>query len=432
MKAPQSPPSPVPSVPAWGAVPVLEPAVPVLQPAVPTAEAVAPLDVLPIPTVRRAPEEPPSELNWSGLLRAAMTLSRGFDAVVESVLGVVCLPLGLAILASLPLLNYMALGYLLEAAGTVGRTGRLRDGFFGIRSAGRVGGLLAGAFLTVLPVWAISSWAQSAELIDPTSATTRNWKLGLTVVTALAVAHIALACLWGGKLRHFLLPPLHPAFAVVAFLRGNPLARARDGVWDFFVAARPWYYFWLGLRGAVGALLWLALPVTLLAVGWKFAPLGFLGFLLMLPVVTILPLLQTHFAARNRFVEMFNLWAAFRIYLRAPWRCSFALFVTLLFALPLYLLKIELVPRDALVFPALVFVAFIWPARLLTGWVYGRAARKPQRSCFVFWTTGWLPVPAFVAVYGFFVWLSQYLSWYGVASLYEQHAFLLPVPFTGL
>ena len=28
MKAPQSPPSPVPSVPAWGAVPVLEPAVP--------------------------------------------------------------------------------------------------------------------------------------------------------------------------------------------------------------------------------------------------------------------------------------------------------------------------------------------------------------------------------------------------------------------
>ena len=37
----------------------------------------------------------------------------------------------------------------------------------------------------------------------------------------------------------------------------------------------------------------------------------------------------------------------------------------------------------------------------------------------------------FVLVYGFFVWLSQYLSWYGVASLYEQHAFLLPVPFMG-
>jgi hypothetical protein len=354
-----------------------------------------------------------------------------FDEYSDYLLGPIAMPVGLAALASLPLLNFIALGYLLEAGGTIARTGRVRDGFFGIRTAGRVGGLFLGIFLTILPVWFISSMAQSAELIDPTSSVTRNWKIGLTVATVFAVIHIALACLWGGRLRHFLIP-IHPAYAVIAFLRGNPLTRARDGVWSFMMEARPWYYFWLGFRGAAGALLWLAIPVSLLAVGSKVPLLGFLGFALLLPVLVVLPFLQMQFAAHNRFVKLFDLLGVLKLYLRAPWAFTFALFITLLFALPLYLLKIELVPRDALMIPSLVFIAFIWPARLLTGWVCGRAARRPCRRHWFFWTTGWLPIPLFVVVYAFFVWLSQYLSWYGVASLYEQHAFLLPVPFTGL
>jgi hypothetical protein len=28
--------------------------------------------------------------------------------------------------------------------------------------------------------------------------------------------------------------------------------------------------------------------------------------------------------------------------------------------------------------------------------------------------------------------LSQFIAWAGIGSLYEQHAFLLPVPFVGL
>ena len=43
-----------------------------------------------------------------------------------------------------------------------------------------------------------------------------------------------------------------------------------------------------------------------------------------------------------------------------------------------------------------------------------------------------LAVPLLVIVYAFFVWLSQYVSWFGVSSLYEQHAFLVPVPFFGM
>ena len=121
-------------------------------------------------------------------------------------------------------------------------------------------------------------------------------------------------------------------------------------------------------------MLWLTVPVTLLAVGWKFPLLGFLGFLLLLPVLAILPFLQMQFAARNRFTKMFDVLgvvplvsaSAVGVFLRAVHHAAVRV--------PLYLLKIELVPRDALMIPALVFIAFIWPARLLTGWVCGRAA----------------------------------------------------------
>lgn len=441
MKTSHSSELPVPPVPVWDVVPILEPAIIDAEPIVLDAVPAPLLDALPVsprlPTVIRTtddelPARPTPPMRWSRLVDAALWMSQAFDAVADCVLGMVFMPLGLAVLASLPLLNFISLGYLLEAGGAIARTGRFRDGFFGIRRAGRVGGLLLGVFLSILPVWLISSMAHSAELLDPTSATTRHWKIGLTIATVLAVIHIALACLWGGRLRHFLLPMLHPVFGIFAFLRGNPLTRARDEVWTCVTEARPWYYYWLGMRGAVGALVWLAIPVTLLAVGHKVPVLGFLGFFLLLPVLVILPLLQMQFAAHNRFVKMFDLLGVIRLYLRAPWGATFSLFITLLFALPLYLLKIELVPRDAQMIPALVFIAFIWPARLLTGWVCGRAARQPCRRHWFFWITGALPVPLFVVVYGFFVWLSQYVSWYGPLSLYEQHAFLLPVPFTGL
>src|SRR5262249_37680611 len=112
-----------------------------------------------------------------------------------------------------------------------------------------------------------------------------------------------------------------------------------------------------------------------------------------------------------------------------PWAFALAFFVTLLFALPLYLLKIEMVPREAAWLPSLVFIVFMFPARLLTGWALGRARhRSSPRHWFFRWSgrAGMVPVAAFYVLIVFF---SQYISWHGVWSLYEQHAFLLPVPF---
>ena len=48
---------------------------------------------------------------------------------------------------------------------------------------------------------------------------------------------------------------------------------------------------------------------------------------------------------------------------------------------------------------------------------------------------GWLARTAAVPVVGMYVlivYFTQYISWYDSWSLYEQHAFLLPVPFLGM
>ena len=115
---------------------------------------------------------------------------------------------------------------------------------------------------------------------------------------------------------------------------------------------------------------------------------------------------------------------------RAPLAFAIALAIHLLFAMPLYLLKIEVIPRDLVFLEGLVFLLFIFPARLIDGLAYARGARR--RGAARVWTTRWLGrfamVPV-VAAYVLVVFTSPHLGWHGIGSLYEQHAFLLPVPF---
>jgi hypothetical protein len=219
-------------------------------------------------------------------------------------------------------------------------------------------------------------------------------------------------------------------------LRGGYYAEARDTVWDAVVGLRLPYYFWLGFRGFLAAFAWLVLPISLIALGRVGTPAAgfaaFIGSAMLVVVMVYLPFLQARMASENRLRAAFEVLAARQEYRRAPWAFAFALFVTLLFALPLYLLKIEIVPREAAWLPSLVFIAFIYPARLLTGWALGRARwREAPRHWFFRWT-GRLPFLPAAAFYVLIVFFTQYTSWNGVWSLYEQHAFLVPVPFFGL
>ncbi|MFI4875211.1 MAG: DUF4013 domain-containing protein, partial [Blastopirellula sp. JB062] len=247
--------------------------------------------------------------------------------------------------------------------------------------------------------------------------------------------HIAWAWFRGGKFRHFLWPA--PLRLWRQIRQGGMFGEARDRSLRFLASLRLGYYFSLGFRGLLATLAWLIVPV-----GWMIAARGIenppLAFLISLPgmlafafVLLYLPFLQAHFAAENRWRAMFA-WSEIRTqFRRAPLAFWLALFITLLFALPLYVLKIEWIDREIAWLPGLFFIALMWPARLLSGWALGYARRRERpRNFFLRWLARLGEIPV-VLVYVFFMYLALYVSWSGAYSLLEQHAFLVPAPFVG-
>jgi hypothetical protein len=349
-------------------------------------------------------------------------------SVAEWCFGVATLLVGLAVLASIPVGQFLALGYCLEASGRVARSGRIRDGFIGVRTAAKFGGVALAGFLLWLPLYGMSFMAEAARIIDPNGRIARQWELGLSALAVLFALHVSAALLRGARLRDFL-RPLNILWLVRRAFRGGLYIEARDRLWETVVALRLPYFFWLGVRGFLGALAWLIVPLLLLAQGHRFPALGVLGAVLLFAVVMYVPFLQVRFARDNRlraFREFRQVRGTFK---RAPLAFALALWIHLLFAMPLYLLKIEVIPRDLVFLEGLVFLLFIFPARLLDGWAYARGANRgvPRH-----WTARWLGRFAIVpvaAAYVLAVFTSPHLGWHGIASLYEQHAFLLPVPF---
>lgn len=362
-------------------------------------------------------------------------MGHGVVSVLDWVFGLVAIVGGLAVLSITPVGNFFSLGYLIECSGRVARTGRLRDGFVGIRKASVVGSLVIGTWLVLLPVRFVASLWQDAELIAPGSETAQGWRVALIVITVLAVMHLLWAWVRGGRLWHFLWPA--PGRFWRWLHEPGKYGRLQRGVLAYMLGLRLPYYFWLGLRGFVGAVVWLIVPVGVL-IGASQLPEGraalvaLAGAGLLALVVLYLPFLQVHFGRTKRMRAMFELGEVRAYFRRAPIAFWVALFVTLLFALPLYLLKIELTPREVAWLPSLLFVSFIFPARLLTGWAMGRAVKREMPRHGVFRWASRLAVVPVVLVYVLFVYLTQYLSWYGTWSLLEQHAFLVPAPLMGL
>lgn len=365
---------------------------------------------------------------WPRVLGIAASAARAGDWLF----GVATLILGLSILATIPIVQLLSLGYLIEVSGRVAREGRLRAGFVGVRQAARLGRIVLGVTLLLVPLWTVSSLAESAHWIAAESRTTKAWRAALVLLTILVALQIAAACLRGGKLRHFFWPrPLHSLRMAMA---PGAYGRARDAVWDFAVNLHLPAYFWLGLQGLIGAVVWLVLPVSMLAASSRLPGgggvlLGLIGAALLSLVVLQLPFLQARLGESHRLGTMFEVRALRQRFVRAPIAFFIGLVFTLALAVPLYLLKIEIVPREAAWLPSLLFVVSIFPARLLTGWALARSARRVASQP---WLVRWGSRAAMLGValvYVLVAYFTQYLSWYGVWSLYEQHAFLVPAPF---
>jgi hypothetical protein len=296
----------------------------------------------------------------------------------------------LAVLAAVPLANFISLGYLLAASGRVARSGRLRDGFIDIWGYARIGSLAAGTWVCLLLPRLISSLATDAWLIDPQGFSAQGWRIAQIACTTLVIGHVLLAWYAGGRLAHFFWPLLAPfqfgarllfgrllgpmlrpmivwlsprladdlyverplaawfppAALLAGLQRGQMFAEARDAVWEFLVGLELPQYFWLGLRGFVGAFLWLVIPSVMFMAGTSGGGVpavivSVLGAIGLTWVLWYLPFLQTRFAAANRLKAMFDMRAARDEFKRAPLAYWLALTITLLLAVPLYLLKIE-------------------------------------------------------------------------------------------
>ena len=140
------------------------------------------------------------------------------------------------------------------------------------------------------------------------------------------------------------------------------------------------------------------------------------GALLLAVIVPFLPFLQVRLRRRGPGLGPVLAAGRPRALPPRPWAFAFALVVMLLAAIPLYLLKIEMIPREAAWLPSLVFVAFLAPARLLTGWAYARSGRRDRPRHWLFRALGRLAIVPAAALYVLVVFLSQYTSWGGSAA----------------
>ena len=359
----------------------------------------------------------------------------GVTSAVQWLFGGISVVVGLSILSIFPVLNLLSLGYLMKASGRVQRTGRIRDGMIGFKQASLAGGLTAGIWISCWPIRFAMDLARDAALIVPNGKMPIGWETGISMGILFTVGHILWAIARGGKLRHFIWPA--PVRFLKWWIRGS----------DDSLKGLQWEIRWsdlgigdcftTGLGGFLGAIAWLSLPVLII---WSAGRLpkepgilvSLLGGLLLAWVSVYLPFLQTQFAAEPNWKNLFSVRKVRNHFKKAPIAFVLGLWVTLLFSIPLYLLKVELAPRELAWLPGLLFVVFIFPARLTCGWAMHRATRQEGNSFFVWRWIGRLGVLVVGSAYGMLVFFTQFLSWNGIWSLLEQHAFMVPAPWLSL
>ncbi len=409
-------------------------------------------------------------------------LAARLRAGIDNLVGYGTLALAIAVVSNIPLLQLASFGFLLDVSGRVARSGRLRDGFAGIKAAAVAGRGLLGTAICLVPSLLIGQYWYAAYLIDPTSPQTKALRIVQLSVALFTFLHIVTAWFCGGRFRYFVWPLLapvtlsiwvmhnatasrwvHPLIRVLSYPFSKSLAAellhvpdlknwflpaivwdrlrtrrfwsgAADGLWNFFAQIPMLRLFGLGLIGFLGSFVWLLLPTVLMIAGTSRATggaalLSIVGALLSTIVFSFLLLMQTEFAASGDWRDFFRFHLVWRRLRSAPIWHVIAVLLTLVLALPLFLLKIEEIPNELKWSLSLVFVLTGWLSRVMLGWANARARKAPSVRR---WWWG-VPVSSLILPLSFafviILFFTRYISWHGVWSLLENPVFLLPAPF---
>lgn len=353
--------------------------------------------------------------------------------IVHSLFGVASLILLLAVVAAIPVVNFLALGYLLEVEGRVARTGKLRFAFPLLDVAPKIGSIVLGGALWIVPLRLLAGAAADAALIDPQGTAAATWQRVNNIAAVVVAMHLCFALARGGSLSCFFRPIKNLRWLWPRLRDGRYWEQAEQSLRELIAALRLKHLFSLGLRGFVGAFAWLVLPTALFAAANRTEGLpifaSIIGGACLVPVFAWLPFLVARYAAQNRLRAMFELREVRQLFCKAPITWLVAVVATFVFALPLYLLKVRLPPSDAMWLVTIVFIVTSFPVKVLTGWAYHRATRKVHPAWFGFrWLARGLIIPL-LALYVFLLFFTPFINEHGKAVLFEHHAFLLPVPF---
>lgn len=388
------------------------------------------LPAVTVPVTREWFEALPSSPSWREFpLRAAARLG-------QAVLGALCGIVLLALMASVPVLNVLALGYLLGMVGRVARTGKLGAALFLAPITARVAGMLLFGALLTFPLRFLAELARDATMLAPWSFTACCWTLLAVAVSLLVTLHVILAMGRGGSWWWFFRPLNNLRWTKARLRDGTYLAQADQTLRTLVIALQPWQHFRLGLFGFAGVYLWMLLPALVFDQAPAFSGAGrvftsLVGGAALVLLFGWMPFLLTHYAVENRWQAWLD-WKGIRQRFRhSPfcWTLSALLLYGLSMLVMLYvaLVKNKMPTHEARWDVMIVFMVTLIPAKLFVAWVWQRAGRVKEswrswqwfnRALLAF-GLGW---------YVYFIFLAHTGGQLGQSALWQFHSLLLPFP----
>ena len=362
--------------------------------------------------------------------------------ILNACVGLFSLVALLALTAAIPVVNLLALGYLMEIQKRVIQTGKLRSAFYLLPAARRLVGIVLGVTLWLLPIQILAGAARDSWLLAPGTTGTWLWTAGLAGASMLITAHLLLALACGGGWWRFVRPLSSIRRLRVSSKSGEYCRDAHEAIFEFAAAFRFPHLFRLGILGYAAVYVWLAVPTLLFTMlddptsRWQIA-VFITGCVAMTLTFLWMPLLLAHVAAEGRWRAIIEFKTVRKLAGHTPF--CWAIGTAILFAtsvLPMLytaLLKNRLPPHDDRWDLMLVFIATVVPARVFVGWVYHRARQKARSATSWPWRI-WQGVNGVALCFGlgwyvYFLHLAQTGGELGQRAIWEFQALLLPLPF---